>query len=82
MVFFILKNMHALYIADLKISIVKPAKNLRLSSIFLEKYPVVLDENENITEYSKKKLALKHLKTLEFCNFEIKNIKFSSKICY
>ena len=74
--------MHAIYIVDIKISLKKPAKNTKLIVKILEKYPVILDENKNLPQKEKNKLALKHLKTLELCNFEIKNLKFSSNICY
>jgi hypothetical protein len=74
--------MHSIYIVDLKISLKKPAKNTKLIVKILEKYPVILDENKNLPQKEKNKLALKHLKTLELCDFEIKNIKFSSNICY
>jgi hypothetical protein len=74
--------MHAIYIVDIKISLKKPAKNTKLIVKILEKYPVILDENKNLPQKEKNKLALKHLKTLELCDFEIKNLKFSSNICY
>jgi hypothetical protein len=74
--------MYAIYIVDLKISLKKPAKNTKLIVKILEKYPVILDKNKNLPQKEKNKLALKHLKTLEFCDFEIKNLKFSSNICY
>jgi len=74
--------MYAIYIVDLKISLKKPAKNTKLIVKILEKYPVILDENKNLPQKEKNKLALKHLKTLELCDFEIKNLKFSSNICY
>lgn len=67
--------MHAIYIVDLKISVKKKVK-------ILKKYPVILDKNGILPDKEKKRLALKHLKTLDFCNFEIKNVKFSSNICY